>query len=47
MHDISFDLPPPGEQRGPLRMRWIARWSAQAAGLVLTDSAYSARQIRE
>lgn len=47
MHDISFDVPPPGEPRGPARMRWIARRSAAAARLVLTDSAYSADQMRE
>lgn len=47
MHDISFDQPPPGEARGPWRMRWIGRRSARAARLVLTDSAYSADQMRQ
>ncbi len=46
MHDISFDQPPPGEPRGPARMRWIGRRSAAAARLVITDSEYSAEQMR-
>lgn len=47
MHDISFDQPAPGETPWSGRMRWLARRSVAAARLILTDSEYSADQMRE
>lgn len=46
MHDISFDQPPPGEEPWSPRMRWLARRSAFSSRLVLTDSEFSAEQMR-